>query len=177
MSLEYSTSPKTDWSCTRLEQETGFDFFTGVPDSEFKALIRGLETSGFGDAYIPGTREDNALGLAAGAYLAGKKPLVFMESSGVGTCIDALTSLVQVYRLPIVLFIAWAGYKGRDVPHHNAIGQCLEELLEALKIPAYHVPLQDTDAVFSMLGFAHGEACRLKTPIAVLGIPHSLCNS
>src|SRR5207248_2009444 len=87
---------------------------------------------------------DNAIALAAGAYLAGEIPLVFMESSGIGNAIDALTSLATVYGIPLVLFIAWAGYKGRDIPHHNVIGEPLQSILEALNIPTFTVHLRGT---------------------------------
>ncbi len=57
----------------RFLLDVGFDFFTGVPCSLVKSLIATLEERG---GYIPETREDAAVGLAAGAYMAGKQPVV-----------------------------------------------------------------------------------------------------
>ena len=67
----------------------GFDFFTGVPCSLVGPVISALEPLG----YVAETREDAALGLAAGAALAGRRPMVLMQNSGFGVSINALGSL------------------------------------------------------------------------------------
>lgn len=155
--------------------ETGITFITGVPDSEFQVLIRELERSEMNRRYVQATREDNAIALAVGAFLAGERPLIFMESAGIGTAIDALTSLATVYSIPLVLFIAWAGYKGRDHPHHNAIGISLESLLKALEIPAFDVELAGPpEMIASTIQEAMNYASELNKPVAVLGIPKEL---
>lgn len=153
--------------------KTGITFITGVPDSEFKALISDLEQHELHRNYVPATREDNALALAVGAYLAGEKPMVFMESSGFGNTVDVLTSLVLVYEVPLVLFIAWAGYKGRDVPHHNAIGEALAPMLNALQIPFWEVVLdkQHSDQTVEVLATAQAAAVEQQRCVAVVGIP------
>lgn len=159
----------------KLIYATGITFITGVPDSAFRDLIAELERTELGGRYVLATREDNALALAVGAYLAEEQPLVFMESSGLGNAIDALTSLAIVYGIPLVLFIAWAGYKGRDVPHHNAIGEPLLPLLEALGIPTLEVELEgplETISVAIQEGIANAKA--INRPVAVLGIPKEL---
>ena len=153
----------------------GITFITGVPDSEFRALIAELECSEWNRRYVPATREDNAIALAVGAALAGECPLIFMESSGLGNAIDALTSLAIVYEIPLVLFIAWAGYKGRDHPHHNAIGTPLEALLESLDIARFTIGLdEDPTAIASLIWEATTYAHRKQRPVAVLGIPEEL---
>lgn len=154
---------------------TGITFITGVPDSAFKALIASLEQSELNRKYILATREDNAIALATGAYLAGERPLVFMESSGIGNAIDALTSLVTVYEIPLVLFIAWAGYKGRDCPHHNVIGKPLLPLLQALDIPMHEVSLAaPLEQIAATIGQAAADAAMTHKTVAVLGIPEEL---
>jgi sulfopyruvate decarboxylase TPP-binding subunit len=153
-------------------REVGVTFFTGVADSAFKKLIAELEATELEQLYVLADREDNAVALAVGAYLAGRRPLVFMESSGVGNAIDALTSLAIVCEAPLVVFVGWAGYEGRDVPHHNVIGEPLEPLLGTLGLPLVKVAL---DAAPGELAAAVGEALRLaesaRRPAAVLGIP------
>src|SRR5438045_1003419 len=59
----------------------GFDFFVGVPCSLVKTLLVELERRGL---YLGETREDAALGMAAGAYLAGRTPVVVMQNSAWG---------------------------------------------------------------------------------------------
>lgn len=153
----------------------GITFFTGVADSGFKRLIAELEASELGRRYALATREDNAIALAVGAHLAGQRALVFMESSGFGNVLDALTSLAIVFEVPLVLFIAWAGYEGRDVPHHNAIGEPLEPILRALDLATVHVGLEDTpEAVAAAVGTALGNAEARRRPAVVLGVPAGL---
>lgn len=155
--------------------ETGITFITGVPDSEFRALISELEHSEMNRRYVPATREDHAIALAVGAFLAGERALIFMESAGVGNAIDALTSLAAVYSIPLVLFIAWAGYKGRDHPHHNAIGVSLGSLLKSLDMPAFEVELGGSlETIASTIKEAVDCASRVNKPVAVLGIPKEL---
>jgi phosphonopyruvate decarboxylase len=154
---------------------TGITFITGVPDSAFRDLITELENTEMNRRYVPATREDNAISLAVGASLAGERPLVFMESSGLGNAIDALTSLAIVYGIPIVLFIAWAGYKGRDVPHHNAIGEHLSSLLASLGIRTFQVSLGvPAETIAETIMEAATCAENTNKPVAVLGIPKEL---
>jgi sulfopyruvate decarboxylase TPP-binding subunit len=153
----------------------GITFITGVPDSAFQDLINELELSEMNRKYVLATREDNAIALAAGAFLAGECPLVFMESSGIGNAIDALTSLATVYGIPLVLFIAWAGYKGRDIPHHNVIGEPLLSLLSSLNIATFEVNLGATpETIASTIHLAVAHANVVRKPVAVLGIPEEL---
>ncbi|HEU4730030.1 MAG TPA: thiamine pyrophosphate-binding protein [Kofleriaceae bacterium] len=154
--------------------EAGFRFVTGVPDSALAGMCSALDRQHRGQLFLPGTREDNCVALAAGAQLAGTTPMVFMKSAGLGTCVDALTSLVEVYRIPLVLLISWAGYAGRDVPHHNVIGEVLEPVLEALRIPARPARLGDPADVARALRAAREAAERDRTVVAVLGIPADL---
>ena len=114
----------------------GFDFFTGVPDSTFKTLLAEIEADGDTD-YVPAVSEDVAIGLAVGAELAGRKPMVLMQNSGLGVSINAFASLAMMYRVPMLVMIGWRGYEGKDAPEHILIGQCMLRLLEDLGLPYF----------------------------------------
>jgi len=74
----------------RLEQH-GYNFFTGVPCSLFSGILRILDAEPrFG--YVSAVREDSALGIAAGAYLGGRQPVVLMQNSGLGVSVNAIAS-------------------------------------------------------------------------------------
>jgi sulfopyruvate decarboxylase subunit alpha len=113
----------------------GFDFFCGVPCSVLGRVIEYLSCSR-GFQYVPATREDEALGIAVGAYMGGKKPVVLMQNSGLGNSIDALTSLVLLYRFPILLIISWRGYREKNFPEHSLMGKYMQDFLKTMKIPA-----------------------------------------
>lgn len=155
-------------------KEAGVTSVTGVPDSGFADMISQLDADHFGDLYVPATREDNAMAIAVGAWLAGETPLVFMESSGFGNVLDVVTSLVNAYEVPLVIFIAWAGFHGMDVPHHNAIGKPLPAILDALGIAQVEVVLGDVDGFRIGLTRAVEQARRRKAPVALMGIPANL---
>lgn len=146
----------------KLLLDDGFDFFTGVPCSLVKSLIATLEERG---GYIPETREDAAVGLAAGAYMAGKLPVVIMQNSGLGVSLNALTSLSLTYHFPCLLLITWRGYQGKDAPEHLIMGEISPTLLETLHIP--HRVLS-ADAVDEAIAWAAGAMKQTSKPVALL---------
>ena len=113
-------------------QAAGFDFFVGVPCSLVGPVIAELERRG---VYLPETREDAALGVAAGANLAGRLPVVVMQNSGLGVSLNALASLHLLYRIPCLLLITWRGFEGRDAPEHLIMGEKMGGLLDLFGIP------------------------------------------
>ena len=119
-------------------REAGYDFFTGVPCSLVSGLIAELEQ----DPQIPyyaETREDAAVGLACGAMMAGKQPVVVMQNSGLGVCINALASLSLMYKTPCLLLITWRGYEGKDAPEHIIMGDVSGRLLDTIGVK-YRAP-------------------------------------
>lgn len=110
----------------------GFDFFTGVPCSLVKEVLAELNRRGL---FVVENREDAALGLAAGAYMAGRRPVVISQSSGVGVALNAISSLHMVYQIPTLILVTWRGYRGVDAPEHVIWGPALPGVLEAVGIP------------------------------------------
>ncbi|HEY6389866.1 MAG TPA: hypothetical protein VIX89_01240 [Bryobacteraceae bacterium] len=115
-------------------EEQGYSFFTGVPCSYFGDVIQILE-SGARYGYVSAVREDSSIGIAAGAFLAGRQPVVLMQNSGLGVAINALVSLNQIYDIPVLLVISWRGQFGDDAPEHLVMGAILEDLFRLLQIP------------------------------------------
>jgi sulfopyruvate decarboxylase subunit alpha len=118
--------------CTFLKRN-GFNFYTGLPCSILGKIINYLSKSKE-FTYIPATREDEALGIAVGAYMGGKKPVVLMQNSGLGVSINALTSLVLLYKFPVLLIISWRGHKGKDAPEHLLMGKYTLDFLRTMSI-------------------------------------------
>lgn len=111
-----------------------FTFFTGVADSLVGPLIARL-SAGPAPRYWPAVREDTAIGLAAGAYLGGGWPCVLMQNSGLGYCLNALTSLNLIYQIPTLLIVGYRGYQGHDAPEHFVMGRTCEALLTTIGVP------------------------------------------
>lgn len=131
---------------------TGAEFFTGVPDSQLKALCDYLiSTYGVdGKHHIIGANEGNCTAIAAGYHLAtGKVPIVYMQNSGEGNIINPVASLLndKVYAIPTIFVIGWRGEPGiHDEPQHIYQGEVTLKLLEDMDIAAYIISKDTTDA-------------------------------
>ena len=117
---------------SRALKREGFNFFTGVPCSLLGALIETL-SNGHGFFYVPAAREDAAIGMASGAYLAGKKPVVLMQNSGLGYSLNVLTSLNLIYKIPVLCLVTYRGF-GPDAPEHLVMGRSCRALLKEIGI-------------------------------------------
>ncbi len=124
----------TAQQCLEALRGRGFDFFTGVADSLVASLIEELERNPEA-GYVPAVREEQAVGLASGAYLAGRWPCVLMQNSGLGYSLNALTSLNLIYKIPLLLIIGFRGYQGKDAPEHLVMGAHCRQILEEVGIP------------------------------------------
>lgn len=104
-----------------------YHFIAGVPCSKLKKFIDKIEN------YIPCTREDEAMALAVGAFLVGRRPLVFLQNSGLGNIVDVTTSLLKPYGIEIDLLISV-----RNKPEHHAfMGKITKRLLKLLECKEY----------------------------------------
>jgi len=134
--------------CSMLRSQ-GFNFSTGVPCSILKDII--IYLSSHPDIpYIPATREDEALGIASGAYLAGRKPIVLMQNSGLGSAINPLASLDILYKIPMLLLISWRGYQGKEAPEHLIMGEVTTRLLEDIGVPVQVISEDDPEKAISV---------------------------
>lgn len=148
----------------RLLKDNGFDFFCGVPCSILGGIIECLSLNR-NFRYVPATREDEALGIAVGAYMGGKKPVVLMQNSGLGNSIDALTSLILLYRFPILLIISWRGYEENDFIEHSLMGKYMQDFLKTMKIPM--IVLSKTELA-KQIADADRTMRELKTTVALI---------
>lgn len=127
----------------KLVEIIGSDFYTGVPDSQLKALcnylmnIYGIDQK----HHIIAANEGNCTALAAGYHLAtGKVPVVYMQNSGEGNIINPVASLLndKVYAIPVVFIVGWRGEPGiHDEPQHIYQGEVTVKLLEDMGIKAF----------------------------------------
>ncbi len=131
-------------------KKLNIDMFTGVPDSQLKALCDYLmHEYGVSDKHIVAANEGAATAIAAGHYLAtGKPSLVYMQNSGIGNAVNPICSLLndKVYAIPALFVIGWRGEPGvHDEPQHIFQGEITTKLLECLDIK-YCVLTKDTTA-------------------------------
>ena len=128
----------------------GFGPYLGVPCSILSPLINYIiEHPGI--EYYGSTSEGEAIGIAAGFTLAGRKPVVLMQNSGLGNGINPLTSLHLIYKMPILLLITLRGEAGfSDEPQHRIMGAITFDLLKDMGIP-FEVMEDDKEKLIDQL--------------------------
>ena len=105
--------------------------FIGVPDSTMKHFI----DEGFKkNKILITTKEEEAIGIAVGMSLSQSNSLVFMQNAGFANSLSTITSLVQLYQIPMIFLIGWRGFLKNDAPEHTKIGMIQPKLLQALSL-------------------------------------------
>jgi len=111
--------------------KNGIENFIGVPDSTMKHFIdQGLKKN----KIIITTKEEEAIGIATGMSLSKSDSLVFMQNAGFANSLSTITSLVQLYQIPMIFLIGWRGFLKNDAPEHTKIGKIQPKLLQALSL-------------------------------------------
>ncbi|MBQ4059405.1 MAG: phosphonopyruvate decarboxylase [Lachnospiraceae bacterium] len=129
----------------------GSDFYTGVPDSQLKALcdylmdVYGIDK----EHHLIAANEGNCTAIAAGYHLATNKvPVVYMQNSGQGNVINPIASLLndKVYAIPVIFVVGWRGEPGvHDEPQHIYQGEVTLKLLEDMDIKTFVVGKDTTE--------------------------------
>ena len=145
------------------------NFFTGVPDSVLKRFIYLLDLYKKGISNIITANEGGAVALAAGNYLATKKPgLVYMQNSGLGNAINPLISIChsKVYSIPLILMIGWRGSpQEKDEPQHQLKGKITPSILKLLNIKFLVLDdLKNLKKIQSLINYSKNK----KRPVAFL---------
>ena len=138
-------------------KENGFDFGVTFPSSKLKSLLKIIEDDE--EIFtVPVTREEEGVGVCAGAYLAGKKPFMLIQSSGLGNSFNAIASLLKTYRIPILIIAEHRGSYNEKIPAQVPLGAALPGMLDAMEIPFMMISSHsDSLEEFSASSFRDGE--------------------
>ena len=145
-------------------KHAGIDFVASVPCINLCELLK-LVDSDSGIIHIPVTREEEGVGLCAGAWMGGKRTSLLMQNSGLGNSINALASLDFLYEIPLLMIISHRGSVGETIAGQIPMGQLTPKLLDAMAIPRFSpLPTEAEETV--------AQAWRLSSeqrrPVAVL---------
>ncbi len=119
--------------------DDGYNFFTGVPDSGLKYFINDIIESDV--KHIVATNEGQAIGIAVGAELVGKKSCVYLQNSGLGNIINPLTSLCIPHDICPLLVI---GHR-HTLPQHKIMGEVDDDLLKLIGYANYIIVQGDNN--------------------------------
>jgi sulfopyruvate decarboxylase subunit alpha len=106
-----------------------------VPDNPLSHVLRVFEHQ-FGDVRLTlATREEEAFGIAAGLYLGGRLPTVLLQSSGLGNSLNALTSLLMPYQIPVLMVVSMRGDSGEWNAAQVPMGRAVRGIFESIGVP------------------------------------------
>ena len=118
------------------------EFITTVPCKQLSGVIE--EVDACEDIHhIPSNKEDEGIGLCAGAFMGGKRSAIIMQNTAIGVTINTLVTLTQFYRMPLPMLISYRGELGEPVACQVEMAVHTKALLAQLNIPTYHFHHED----------------------------------
>jgi sulfopyruvate decarboxylase subunit alpha len=144
-------------------KEAGIDLVASVPDINMLQLINLL----YEDkeiAHIPVGREEEGIGVCAGAHLGGKRTAMLMQNGGLLNSCNGLTTTALQFGIPVLLMIYYAGDIGDNAFH--MVGLVTEPVLQGLGIK--YIVLRDPAKVKQDIAGAMMLANSSKRPVALL---------
>ncbi len=139
-------------------------FVTTVPCKQLAGVIAALDASN-AVLHVPCNKEDEGMGLCAGAYMGGKRPAIVMQNTALGVTINSLATLIQFYQIPLPMLISYRGEVGEKIACQVEMALHTKALLNQLLIPTYHFSkpeqVEELDGILK-----HTQMC--KKPSAVL---------
>jgi sulfopyruvate decarboxylase subunit alpha len=113
------------------------EFVTTVPCKQLAGVIDAVEAEK-SIYHIPSNKEDEGMGLCAGAYMGGKRPAIIMQNTAIGVTVNTLVTLTQYYRMPLPMLISYRGELREPVACQVEMAVHTKALLNQLNIPTYH---------------------------------------
>jgi phosphonopyruvate decarboxylase len=134
-------------------QKMGFQFYTGVPCSYLKDLINYAINE---CEYIGAANEGDAIAIASGVFLGGKRPVVFMQNSGLTNAVSPLVSLNYTFRIPLLGFVSLRGEPGvPDEPQHELMGCITTQMLELMRVQWQYLSSDEEEVNDQLLHATH----------------------
>lgn len=146
-------------------KKAGIDFVVSVPCVNLKDLILMVDKDP-DIIHVAVTREEEGVGVCAGAYMGGKSTAMLMQNSGLGNSINALASLNELYGIPLLMIMSHRGVEGEPVCAQVPMGVLTPGLLRTMAIP-FFVPASKQEAE-NMIVQAMTTSLEKKSPVAVL---------
>jgi sulfopyruvate decarboxylase subunit alpha len=137
-----------------------------VPDNPLSHVLGVLRDRYPGIQTTLATREEEGFGIAAGLYVGGVRPTVMLQSSGLGNSLNALTSLLLPFQIPVLMVISMRGEDGEWNAAQVPMGRAVSPILDAIGIP--HTTIDRTAVAAETVQRVAEAAFGAKLPRAVL---------
>jgi len=137
-----------------------------VPDNPLSHVLRVFEQQFRYVRLYLATREEEAFGIAAGLYLGGRLPTVMLQSSGLGNSLNAVTSLLMPYQIPVLMVVSMRGDSGDWNAAQMPMGRAVRGILESLGVP--HTTVESANQACDTIRCAGKTAFGTRTSLACL---------
>jgi sulfopyruvate decarboxylase subunit alpha len=156
------TNSKLIYQCLK---DAGVRIVSALPETWLVHLIRMSEEDD-GMTLVRLAKEEEGVGISAGAHFAGVKSAMLMQNHGFLASINGIVSCAQLYRIPLLMLISHRGEFGERDPWQTEGGGVTVHLLNALRIP--HTTLESPDHVARRIQKAQTLAYSASRPVALL---------
>jgi sulfopyruvate decarboxylase subunit alpha len=145
--------------------KAGYDFAVTLPGGVLRELIQ-LVDEDPAIMHVPLTREEEGIGIAAGAHMGGKKPVMIVQSSGIANSLNSVASLAIAYQIPLLIILSYRGSLFEFASAQVPLGLGLEGILRSLGVPCFI--LDDPDDAEKVILGADSLARAGGRPVAIL---------
>lgn len=143
----------------------GIGLISALPETWLVHLVS-LADADPGMTLVRLAKEEEGVGISAGAHLAGVKSAMLMQNHGLLASSNGIVSLAQLYRIPLLMLVSYRGEFGEEHPWQTEGGGTTEPLLQALRIP--YQRLDAPDHVATRIRNAQTLAASSLRPVALL---------
>ena len=142
----------------------GIRFVTTVPCKQLAGVIDEIDRHP-DIKHVPSNKEDEGMGLCAGAWMGGVRPAIIMQNTALGVTLNTLATLTQFYRMPLPMLISYRGELREPVACQVEMALHTKALLAQMLIPTYHFHSQaDVEELPMILDYAFMS----NKPVAIL---------
>jgi sulfopyruvate decarboxylase subunit alpha len=146
-------------------KQAGIGLVSALPETWLVHLIRMAEDDP-AMILVRLAKEEEGVGISAGAYLAGVKSAMLMQNHGFLAAVNGIVSCAQLYRIPLLMLISYRGEFGERDPWQTEGGGVTEPVLAALRIP--YLRLDHPSHVTHRIAQAQTLAYSSNKPVALL---------
>ncbi len=128
------------------------ELVTTVPCKQLAGVIEKVDAEP-SIYHIPSNKEDEGMGICAGAFMGGKRSAIVMQNTAIGVTINTLVTLTQFYRMPLPMLISYRGELGEPVACQAEMAVHTKALLAQINVPTYHLhkeaDVEELDAILA----------------------------
>lgn len=139
-----------------------------VPDNVLSPLINLVHADRYFTVICP-AREEEAVGIVTGAYMAGQRGIVLMQTSGFATVPNALASLACPYEIPLLMMISERGTIGDFQKGQAIVCRTMRPVLQSLGLE--HFAIEDMGQLEFVVDGMIKQAFATQAPAAMILSP------